>query len=290
MADKSITSKNFVDQIETELILGDTQNLEKAYTSRASALTSMPHSKTKDLVFARKNGDFELEMRADPRIGLPYGVYPRYVLAFIVTEAVRTKSKIIRLGESFAGWMRDLGITPSAGNKGTKKALRDQVNRLFSTSISFKSSSKERDVGLNFFPVEKYELWWGRHEENLELGESTITLGEIFFKEIIEHPVVFYLDALKALKKSPLAIDIYIWLTYKNSYSKNSTFITWEQLQRQFGSGYPENSDGKRDFKVNFKKAFKKVMVVYHEAKKIDLQSEGLLFRPGEPHVPKLEK
>ena len=88
--------------------------------------------------------------------------------------------------------------------------------------------------------------------------------------------------ALKALKRSPLALDIYNWLTYRMSYLSRSTTIPWEALQMQFGSAYAE----KRVFKYKFLEAMKKVQLVYPEAK-VSESDGGLLLIPSKPHIAK---
>ena len=58
--------------------------------------------------------------------------------------------------------------------------------------------------------------------------------------------------ALKLLKRSPLALDIYFWLTYRMSYLQKDTLIPWEFLQMQFGAYYATDGRGPRDFKKKF--------------------------------------
>ncbi len=59
--------------------------------------------------------------------------------------------------------------------------------------------------------------------------ESKIHLGEQFFNEIITNPIPLDLNILKRLKRSPLGLDLYLWLTYR-------TFgLTRPLLYRQFG-------------------------------------------------------
>jgi hypothetical protein len=89
--------------------------------------------------------------------------------------------------------------------------------------------------------------------------------------------------ALKALKRSPLALDIYCWLTYRMSYLRKATEIPWAALQTQFGADYSRTID----FKVNFLKHFQAVLVVYPEAK-VEEGERGLLLRPSKPHIAKL--
>jgi hypothetical protein len=93
--------------------------------------------------------------------------------------------------------------------------------------------------------------------------------------------------ALKALKHSPMALDIYCWLTYRVSYLKKKTEIPWPALQMQFGAGYPDTLRGQLDFKRNFLKHLQSVLVIYPEAK-AEKGSYGLLLRPSKPHVPQL--
>ena len=44
---------------------------------------------------------------------------------------------------------------------------------------------------------------------------SSITLSTDFFKRLINAPVPIKMEALRALRKSPLAMDIYTWLVYR---------------------------------------------------------------------------
>jgi len=280
---KSIESK-----IQT--LLDDGKEFDHGYIAQAVVLASIPHSKPKETYFRRQNGDYTLKMIADPEIGLPYGSIPRLLLAWITTEAVRTKNRELVLGESLAGFMRQLDIEPTGGKKGTITALRQQIKRLFATMISFTYSDNEHDAGVNMLIIDGYDLWWSPKNINQTgLWKSTMTLNEKFFKEITSRPIVFYTYALKLLRKSPMALDIYMWLTYKNSYSKNPITIPWESLQLQFGASYPMTTQGKQDFKRKFTEAIKKVKAVYPEAKKVEILPEGLRYVPGQPHVPKIK-
>ena len=47
------------------------------------------------------------------------------------------------------------------------------------------------------------------------LWESKIELGEKFFQEIIRHPVPLDMNTLKALSRSSLGLDLYLWVTYR---------------------------------------------------------------------------
>ena len=76
------------------------------------------------------------------------------------------------------------------------------------------------------------------------LWDSKIELGEKFFQEIIAHPIPLDLNILKRLKRSPLGLDLYLWLTYRTFMLKTPLTLVWRQLYRQFGRG---PGQGERD-------------------------------------------
>ena len=63
-----------------------------------------------------------------------------------------------------------------------------------------------------------------------------IELGEDFFNEIIRCPIPIDLNTLRAMKRSPLGLDLYLWLTYRTFALKRPLRLTWRQLYRQFGA------------------------------------------------------
>jgi hypothetical protein len=89
--------------------------------------------------------------------------------------------------------------------------------------------------------------------------------------------------ALKVLSRSPMALDIYSWLTYRMSYLRKPTVISWESLQLQFGSDYKEL----KTFRYNFTKHLKAVLLAYPQAKVSD-EISGLLLKPSRTHIQKL--
>ncbi len=61
-------------------------------------------------------------------------------------------------------------------------------------------------------------------------------LSERFYEEVRTSPVPIDMRAMKALKKSPLALDIYFWLSYRLSDLRQARVIPWPALQMQFGA------------------------------------------------------
>ena len=111
-------------------------------------IATLPHSKPKGHVFHRKNGNYTLTLIANPQFGLPYGSLPRLLLAWITKEVKNSKSPIINLGKTFAGFLRALKLTQSGGKRGDATRLRDQMLRLFTTQISFTYHKKKSQTNI----------------------------------------------------------------------------------------------------------------------------------------------
>ena len=72
---------------------------------------TLPYKDPKSPIFERRNGHYVLRMMGGNDNGLPYGVYPRLLMSWITTEAVRTGSPELELGESLSSFLRNvLGI------------------------------------------------------------------------------------------------------------------------------------------------------------------------------------
>ena len=73
------------------------------------------------------------------------------------------------------------------------------------------------------------EFWWSeRQPDARSLWESKIELGEDFFNEIIRSPIPIDLNTLRAMKRSPLGLDL--WLTYRTFTLKAPLRLSWPQL------------------------------------------------------------
>lgn len=257
------------------------------FMGRALVQATMPHRKSIKNEFIRENGSFKLIMLAPSAIGLPYGSIPRLLTAWLTTEAVRTKQRELILGNSLSHFMSQLELTPTGGRWGNITRLKNQMCRLFSSSISCVYEDSQHKDGINMQVAEEYHLWWEpKKPEQSSLWESTITLNKKFFEEITDNPVPLDMRVLKAIKRSPMALDIYCWLTYRMSYLRQKTEIPWVALQSQFGSEYASNSQGTRDFKRAFLRELKKVQLLYNHAN-AESGNTGLLLKPSKPHVTK---
>ena len=105
---------------------------------------TLPHRRPRHHELERVNGRVTHNMSAPRSTGLPYGSYPRLILAWLNTEALRTKSPELHLGPTLSSFMHKLGLTPITGKRGTAQRLRNQLHRLFSTSIRCTNSNEAK--------------------------------------------------------------------------------------------------------------------------------------------------
>ena len=83
--------------------------------------------------YIRQNGPYTLVMTAGGKSKLPFGNFPRLLLAWVCTEVVRTQSRELILGRSLSKFMRALGVYSSSG--GTQTRLRNQMRRVFNAHV-----------------------------------------------------------------------------------------------------------------------------------------------------------
>ena len=251
------------------------------FLARAMVQATLPHKKVAGNEFERKNGAYTLHLLAPAKVGLPYGTVPRLLLAWLTTEAVRTQNRELFLGDSLSHFMHELDMVPTGGRWGSITRLKDQTARLFASTVSATYADKQSHTEAGFRLADRSTLWWdAKSPEQAGLWESSVKLSETFFNEVIAHPIPVDMRAIRALKKSPLALDIYAWMTYRASYATKPSEIPWQALAMQFGSDYRQI----RDFKAAFIDALRKVYTVYAAAN-FSVGEHGLVIKPTRPHV-----
>ena len=105
------------DQVN-QLVSASEADADLGFMARMMALCSLPRTNPGNrLQYKRVNGPFKLIMIAGGDNKLPYGNLPRLILAWISTEVVRTRSRVIVLGPSLAKFMKTLGVYSSGGGR-----------------------------------------------------------------------------------------------------------------------------------------------------------------------------
>jgi hypothetical protein len=282
------------------------------FMARALVIATMPYKDPKADVFKRENGDFRLRIVAGYEGGIPFGIYPRLLMSWVTTEAVRTQSPVIELGDSLSWFLRDvLDLQRGGGKRGSSTRVAEQMKRLFGSLITAQYTGglrdrsfslrnvtiadsidfSEDDLKLDAAPESvdtnssgTAKLWTPQARDVAGTWRSKVRLSGAFFDECISKPVPIDLRAYKALRGSPLAMDVYTWLTYRMSYTERRTRpIPWEALMGQFGSNY-DTGRAVLDFKRAFIKALKTVQIVYPRAT-VKIEDNGIVLLPSPPHI-----
>lgn len=262
----AIGSRQF-DQVE-QLLEAAGEPGDVAFMARLLTLCALPRRNPgEERQYVRRNGPYTMVVAATGTAGLPFGTLPRLLLAWMCTEAVRTQSPELHLGASLAEFMRELGIeSRSGGPRGDRTRLRTQIERLFSASIrlNYKGPGVTRSVASMI--ADRSELWWSVDSaETLTLWRSTVRLGAGFFREIVRRPVPVDMATLRALRRCPLGLDLYLWLTYATFGLRGPKRVSWPVLYRQFADAprAEYNKVAVQDFRKQALRELRKIKVAW---------------------------
>lgn len=269
---------------------------EMAFLAKHLVQVTLPHSDPGNVeIWTRCNGHLTLSIVRVQRdakngrlIGYPYGTIPRLLLYWLTSEAVRTKSRTVKLGNTLSQFMKEVGLNPETGGGKRSDAvrLREQMTRLFASSISFQYAEEGQGTSwLNMPVTRRAQLWWNPTSPHQgDLFESWIELGEDFYEAITNGPVPLDTRALKALNHSAMALDLYAWATHKAHVllqTRDSQFVSYVDLHGQLGSEYADI----KNFKKKLHIALRQVAVVYPKLN-FSKGRGGLIMHPSRPSVP----
>ena len=271
---------------------------DRGFMERLLMLCSLPRTNPGDREkYVRKNGPFTLVMFAGANQKLPFGNLPRLMLAWISTEAVQTQSRELVLGNSLSEFMRALGIYSNNGRVHIR--LRNQMRRLFQCHVQLVHEHEHSERFVSSQIADQGEFWWSaRRPDERSLWQSKIKLSEKFFNEIIHNPVPLDMNILKALKRSPLGLDLYMWLTYRTFSLDGPKRLSWPMLCRQFGADPAKASDNVtvQNFRKKCLRELVKIKAAWSGLEyRIERGSRGeksgaLVLLPSTPAVPPLTR
>jgi Plasmid encoded RepA protein len=299
----TLAQKRFLEAAER--IRADRPTLDDfAYMARELVQVTLPHRNPGDVPeWRRSNGNLTLSIRTgwttDQKtgrgrpIGYPYGNLPRLLLFWLTAEAVAAKNRgdhsgRIELGNSLSDFMFQLGLNTDRGSVSAKRSdarrLREQMQRLFAANVSFEQpilgDGRRGEHRVNMTVASESMLWWNPQDPHqAALWGSWVELSKKFFDAIVAHPIPLDMRALKALKQSPLALDLYSWLTYEAYRAHKSgkgRFVAWRLLAQQMGTDYADV----HDFQRKARAALRKIQVVYPALKLGPLRG-GIRIEPA---------
>lgn len=237
-------------------------NPEIALCARELVLVTLPHSEPAAPAFLRTNGTLSLVIRSgkDPAtgepVGIPYGSIPRLLLYYIVAEINRTGKPRVNLGRSWAELARKLGLeSGSGGKRSVATHLKEQLRRLLAAEILFVvadpgrlrallASGKPEDAAV----LAGHSIrWWNAKDPGADAAlESWLEVGNAFFQAVLTKPIPVRLSTVVALRKSPLALDLYVLLCRESALAAgrgHGRVIEWKWLMEQMGSDYKDVKD-----------------------------------------------
>lgn len=210
--------------------------------------------------------------------GLPYGNVPRLLISWLANEAVIQRSRSIEIG-GITEFVRQIGMKTTGGERGPITRVREQAVRLFTSQMSHTSIDLDRGR-VEKRPAELIEAselaWHPNNADDVRSWRGVIQLSHAFFDELVERPVPIDLNHMAVLRRSSMALDIYVWLCYRVKGLRAPLNVRWEALKAQFGIEYKQTPR----FKFAFKENLRHVLGVWPEFR-IEGHDSGITMFPS---------
>ena len=204
-------------------------------------------------------------------VGVPYGSRARLIILYLQTEAIRTGRREIELGRSLHAWLKRLEI-PIGGK--SMKDVRDQAERISRCRLTFQISTAGRSglINQNILDSAMFVSDEGTQDD---LFIETARLSEGFFEQLQKHPVPIEEAAVKQIANNSMALDVYVWLSYRLHALHEARPVTWKALHAQFGRGITRMDH----FKQQFRDTLTLALAVYPDAN-VDLDgTNGIILK-----------
>ncbi len=247
------------------------------------AVTALPHRKTDATKWVREGGTVKLlvESGSDRNlkpVGIPFGSIARLILLYLQTEAVKTRSRDIELGRSMNQWLSCMGI--DNGGK-TYSLVREQSKRLSMCRLTFfRSIGNSTHVTNGSFVRDAIIPSSSVSSNQMSLWRESVRLDEGFYQSLIEHPMPVREAAIREISSRSMAIDVYVWLTYRLHHLPAATAVSWVSLFHQFGAGF----NHAYHFKPRFRETLALALAAYPEAR-VSIDDNGVTLYPSPPAV-----
>lgn len=241
---------------------------------------SLPYRSTRTTEWIRTNGNEEYAITAgrirDAKTGkmkslIPSGKVARQILLWACTRAKVTKKKTITVPSSLKVFVQDLGLPWS---QSTGQEVINQLQALINCTLQITTTTEvdgERKIEYRRLLIAQDATLWFVDGDMSNRHRSQITLSDELYRQMktavpIDKGIY---DDLQRGTKSPLVLDVYLWLCLRLYGRSKPSRVTWKQLHEQFGS----QADLKR-FKITFREALAKAKEVYPQARILEYNAE----------------
>lgn len=214
--------------------------------------------------------------------GVPYGNLARMVLIYLQTSAVTSSSPRIEIGPSMRVWMQRMGVATSGKNYRT---LKEQMLRFTASRMTFSWPAGSGKIGFRRVSLIQSGVL---SPENLDgdglqgrLWADEVELDADFWRALQRHAVPVEEAAVAQLSSNALALDVYVWLSYRLFSLKGPVKVPWPALHQQFGQSYKSRAQ----FKERFWRPLRLALACYEDAN-VDVDPDvGLILHPSRPPI-----
>lgn len=222
-------------------------------------------------------------------LGIPGGGTARLLMGYIATEVVVKRNRCVHLGATISTLLRTLGLH-EAGDR--YQEVRDQLLRLVFARISHIDRRKDRRGRTQFaikqsLVADEVRFWDMEHKagsDDVSDFGGRLRLTPSFFEEILAGSVPVDPCVLVYFRKSPLTMDLYVWLTYKCAYmercGRSEISVSWRQLHAQFPASY----GSVKPFARRVRRALAEIQGIWPTLKYITPRGRLVLIKTR-PHV-----
>lgn len=270
------------------------------YTASVFVQAVFPYRKPKDGADAYRRevtqGATTIIVTSDN--GLPYGKYPRLIMAYIITAAVerignaqrgllsKEEARVIPLGRSLSAFLKSAGIKTGGhgGTRGPNTLVKDQIERLMTTSISVQTRWGDTTKGAKRNIAKDWTFWRDGDD-----GQGVIELTPEFADMLYETPIPVDMRTLCSLNK-PRAIDLYLWLTLKqywlNKRGIDVHTFSWDEVEHQFAVRDLTTAVQHRDFRNEIKSCLEQVQKLWPACGATTDTKAGVTVARTTPSIP----
>lgn len=286
---------------ETEIIPVPLEEI--GYTNTIFVQSLFPYRATDE--YRRVLGQGSMQVTLMSPNGLPYGKYPRLIMAYIITTVLQRayqhqlgnisldEARTIPLGDSLNDFFYAMGIDARAtgGKSGSGTRLKEQLHRLVSSTITVEkrwtAGKVETSQGQNQSIADSWEFWGDARTGAITSGK--LTISRHFFEMLCDRPIPIHLPTLQKIKK-PRAIDLYMWTTLKQYWlgqnNKAKYTFPWDEVEHQFSLLKLTTSVQRRNFRNEIKSCIEEVSALWPDAGLEADTNLGVTIRSTRPHVP----
>jgi hypothetical protein len=285
---------NLIAEQELKLEAEEAQQADAMwFYTRVLCQTCLPAKNFHDNEYERHSGQYHLIIQSPRRFGVPWGIYPRGIFTWLVTEIKKRKNvhrvnRTLGLGSSLAEFMERVtgSRAMSGGAFGNVPRFKHQMFSLLTSRILWWKDTEDSTQYRSMEVSSGGNLFWNpQSADQPGLIQSTVEIGEMFWEDCVKHGHPIDIRVIRGLWPNCLAIDLYTWLSYRAyvclKIHRHQLPISWFMLKTQFGPHYKTM----RQFKWYFLQALKDVLRLYPAVKVREMEGKGIELSFSRPSI-----